>query len=308
MKALKTLVLPLLFASILAGSGTVLADTAEATCELHKDGETKQGASGPCTFSQRQGFVSIELRNGERFELSPTDKPDHFKDQKGKTVVRTATGSGHEYKWDGKKLIVHFGATKPAAATGGGVGDPVSSLQDLVGARGRDGEDMLRQRGYTWVRTEKSGDDSYAYWRENRNGQCIVVRTANGRYESIAPGMETSCKGGGSSGDSAAERRDEFKTVCGVMVNGADNRYRCTVVDVYSGNQKNRSILTYPDMTVELTWHAGGRVGLQFEGMKPQEARYSTSEGETNFMYEGKTYYYFSDKGRARSEYDNFRN
>jgi hypothetical protein len=41
--------------------------------------------------------------------------------------------------------------------------------------------------------------------------------------------------------------------------------------------------------------------------MTPQEARYSTSEGETNFVYEGKTYYYFSDKGRARSEYDNFR-
>ena len=307
MKALKTLVLPLLFASILAGSGTVLADTAEATCELRKDGEIKQGASGPCTFSQRQGFVSIELRNGERVELSPTDKPDHFKDEKGKTVVRTVTGSGHEYKWDGKKLIVRFGATKPSAATGGGVGDPVSGLQDLVGARGRDGEGTLQQRGYTWIRTEKSDNASFAYWRESRNGQCIVVKTADGRYESIVYGTAADCKGGGGSGASAEERREEFKTVCGVIVNRENYRYRCTVVDFYTGDHKTRTILHYPDQKIELTWNPGGRIGLQFEGMTPQDARYSTSEGETNFMYEGKTYFYYSNKDLARREYDNFR-
>ena len=307
MNAIKAFALPLLALSIAAWSGTALADTAEATCELRKDGETKQGASGPCTFSQRQGFVSIELRNGERFELSPTDKSDHFKDQKGKTVVRTATGSGHEYKWDGKKLIVRFGATKPSAATGGGVGDPVSGLQDLVGARGRDGEGTLQQRGYTWIRTEKSGDASFAYWRESRNGQCIVVKTADGRYESIVYGTAADCKGGGGSGASAEERREEFKTVCGVIVNRENYRYRCTVVDFYTGDHKTRTILHYPDQKIELTWNPGGRIGLQFEGMTPQDARYSTSEGETNFMYEGKTYFYYSNKDLARREYDNFR-
>jgi len=307
MNAIKAFALPLLALSIAAWSGTALADTAEATCELRKDGETKQGASGPCTFSQRQGFVSIDLRNGERFELSPTDKPDHFKDQKGKTVVRTATASGHEYKWDGKKLIVRFGATKPSAATGGGVGDPVSGLQDLVGARGRDGEGTLQQRGYTWIRTEKSDNASFAYWRESRNGQCIVVKTADGRYESIVYGTEAGCKGGGGSGASAEERREEFKTVCGVIVNRENYRYRCTVVDFYTGDHKTRTILHYPDQKIELTWNPGGRIGLQFEGMTPQDARYSTSEGETNFMYEGKTYFYYSNKDLARREYDNFR-
>ncbi|MCU0934978.1 MAG: hypothetical protein MUF66_02645, partial [Gammaproteobacteria bacterium] len=306
---LKTLVLPLLFASILAGSGAVLADTAEATCELRKDGETKQGASGPCTFSQRQGFVSIELRNGERFELTPSgNSPDRYRDQKGKSVVLNVKGSANEYTWEGgKKLVVRFAAATQSSSGGGGVGDPVSGLQDLVGERGRDGEGTLQERGYTWIRTEKSGDASFAYWRESRNGQCIVVKTADGRYESIVYGTEAGCKGGGGSGASAEERREEFKTVCGVIVNGVNNRYRCTVADFYSGDQKNRSILTYPDMKVELTWRTGGRVGLQFEGMKPQEARYSTPEGETNFMYEGKTYFYYSNKDLARREYDNFR-
>jgi hypothetical protein len=34
----------------------------------------------------------------------------------------------------------------------------------------------------------------------------------------------------------------------------------------------------------------------------PKTVRYADSEGETNFVFEGKTYYYFSDQGRARYE------
>jgi hypothetical protein len=89
--------------------------------------------------------------------------------------------------------------------------------------------------------------------------------------------------------------------------NGQDYQYRCGATDFYSGGQKVRTELRYPDQTIQLAWRAGNRVGLQFEGMKPMEARYSTSEGETNWVFEGKTYYYFSDKGRAQSEWNNFR-
>jgi hypothetical protein len=98
-----------------------------------------------------------------------------------------------------------------------------------------------------------------------------------------------------------------FDTVCGVMTNGQDYKYRCGVTDFYAGGQKVRTELRYPDQTIQLAWRPGNRVGLQFEGMKPMEARYSTSEGETNWVFEGKTYYYFSDKGRAQSEWRNFR-
>jgi hypothetical protein len=275
---------------------------------MRKDGETKQGASGPCTFSQRQGYVSIDLRNGQRVELSPADKPNHFKDEKGKTVVLTVTGNTNEYKWDGKKLFVRFDVSKPSAATRGGVGDPVSSLQDLVGARGGDAEGALQRRGYTWTRTEKSADASFAYWHEKENGQCIVVKTADGRYESIVYATERDCQGGSGSGAAGEERREEFKSVCGVIVNRENYRYRCTVVDFYTGDHRTRTILHYPDQKIELTWHPGGRVGLQFEGMVPNDARYSTSEGETNFVFEGKTYFYYSNKEVARREHDNFRN
>jgi len=82
------------------GIAAASADTNYATCEVRKDGDTKNKASGPCTFSQRQGYVDIDLRNGDTYSLRPMDKPHHFKDQKGNKVVRTVSGGGtHEYKW-----------------------------------------------------------------------------------------------------------------------------------------------------------------------------------------------------------------
>ena len=300
--------------ALLGGASSALADSADATCQVRKDGDTKHGASGPCTFSQRQGYINLDLRNGEKYSLSPGSDEGHYKDQNGRKVVRTISGSTEEFRWEGgKKIVVTFGGGGGSGgsalpASGGGAGTPVPSLQDLVGARGGDGETGLRNRGYTWGGTDKSGSDSYSYWRENENGQCVVVRTSNGRYASIAYSTEFDCKhAAGAGGGSSAERRDEFGTVCGVIVNGQNYRYRCDATDVYSGNQKVRTTLRYPDQTIELTWRQGNRVGLQFEGMVPQEARYSTSEGETNFVFEGKTYFYYSDKGLARQELQHFR-
>ena len=73
---------------------------------------------------------------------------------------------------------------------------PVRNLQDLVGARGGDGEYEMRQRGYTSVRTEKAGDSSYTYWRESRSYRCVTVRTTDGRYQSIVYVPDSDCGGG----------------------------------------------------------------------------------------------------------------
>jgi len=302
--------------ALLGSASTALADSAAATCEVRKDGSTRQGASGPCTFSQRQGHINLDLRNGDSYSLMPAGKEGVYHDQKGNKVVRTITGkSTEEFKWEGgKKILLTYTTSQGSsgyapASAGGDAGSPVPGLQDLVGARGSDGERALQSRGYTSVGGEKSGGDSYTYWRENENGQCVVVRTSDGKYASIAYATDFDCKhaAGAGGGAAAAERRDEFGTVCGVIVNGQNYRYRCTATDVYSGAQKVKTELRYPDQTIVLSWRAGNRIGLQFEGMVPMEARYSTSEGETNFVFEDKTYFYYSDKGMARMELQHFR-
>ncbi len=60
-----------------------------------------------------------------------------------------------------------------------------ADLQDLVGARGRDGESILDNRGFDWVTTKKTGGSSYSFWKNRQSGQCISVRTADGRYAAI---------------------------------------------------------------------------------------------------------------------------
>ena len=76
--------------------------------------------------------------------------------------------------------------------------EPVRNLQDLIGARGSDGEYQMKQRGYNYVRTEKSGGSAYSYWRESRSSRCVTVRTADGRYRSIVYAPDFDCQGGGS--------------------------------------------------------------------------------------------------------------
>jgi hypothetical protein len=108
------------------GCAVAMADSADATCQVRKEGETKHGKSGPCTFSQRQGYIDVDLKNGDTISLSPGNQANHFKDQNGNKVVRTqAGGNTQEFKWEGgKKLIVTFGALQ---SSGGGGGSDVSS-------------------------------------------------------------------------------------------------------------------------------------------------------------------------------------
>jgi len=89
---------------------------------------------GSCTFSQRQGYMDIDLRNGETICLSPGSQANNFKYQKGNKIVRTQTGGdAHFYMWDNdKKLTVAFGATSSSSDGGGGGGSDVSSIAKTV--------------------------------------------------------------------------------------------------------------------------------------------------------------------------------
>ncbi len=182
--------------------------------------------------------------------------------------------------------------------------DPAPGLQDLVGARGGSGEQVLQDRGYKFIKGEKSGGASYTNWRNTRTGQCIIVRTANGRYQSLVKAPDADCKGG------AAERAPApgpggFATVCGVMVESKPYRYKCMVEGAPPGGP-GKTVVRYPDQTITLNWRGPRRASAIFEGMKPQPVRLSTSEGTTQFIFEGKIYSYVSDRGAAEMEVKHF--
>lgn len=105
-KMIIAVTLPLLWAASVA---PVVADTTSAKCELFHHGERDKEHSGPCGFSQRQGYVTIRLNRGKTFELSPADEPRHYRDQKGhKVKLRDADANSSTYKWDNKRLEVHW--------------------------------------------------------------------------------------------------------------------------------------------------------------------------------------------------------
>jgi hypothetical protein len=187
--------------------------------------------------------------------------------------------------------------------------DPAPGLQDLVGARGSSGEQALQERGYKFVKGEKSGGDSYTNWRHARSGQCITVRTAQGRYQSIVTSPAFDCRGGAAEsapapGPGASGGR--FATVCGATVEGKLYRYKCTVEGAAPGGP-GKTVVRYPDQNITLNWRGPRRASVIFEGMKPQSVRPSTSEGTTQFVFEDKTYFYVSNRDAARMEVQNFR-
>lgn len=179
---------------------------------------------------------------------------------------------------------------------------PVPNLQDLVDARGSSGEAELQNRGYEFIRTEKSEDSAYSYWLESETGKCVTVRTENGRYQSLVYAPSFDCQ----TASSPEMRTETFETVCGVIVDGQNYRYLCEASDQYEGQNKVKTTLRYPDIEFQLVWKSGNQVRIDTTGASSIEATYSTSEGETDIFTSEKTYFYISDKDLAIMEVQNF--
>jgi hypothetical protein len=175
-----------------------LADSADANCEVRKEGETKHGASGPCSFSQRQGYIDIDLRNGDTYNLRPMDKANHYKDQKGIKVQRIESTSREQvFKWEGgKKITVTFASNsysgnKPKHSYT--TGDTAPDLSDLVGARAGQAEGELERRGYVYAKGSTSGNAKYSAYYNQSKGRCVMIRTEDGRYQSIVETPRADC-------------------------------------------------------------------------------------------------------------------
>lgn len=73
------------------------------------------------------------------------------------------------------------------------VGESVSNLEDLVGARAGQAENTLLERGYVQVKATQQADSAYSNWRERRTGNCVAIRTTDGRYAAIVYAPKADC-------------------------------------------------------------------------------------------------------------------
>ncbi|MEP0896917.1 hypothetical protein NDI36_20850 [Leptolyngbya boryana FACHB-1624] len=90
---------------------TAKADTVNARCDVYPKGEDRAKSSGACTFSQRQGFVSIQLKNGRRYELRPRgNQPGTYLDQNGRAAYQQSGlgNKGQIYRLANESIYVYW--------------------------------------------------------------------------------------------------------------------------------------------------------------------------------------------------------
>jgi hypothetical protein len=181
----------------------VKADTVTARCDVYPKGEDRATSSGLCSFSQRQGVVGIQLKNGKRYDLVPAgNKLDNYRDQNSRAAYRESGlgNKGQIYRLANESIFVYWdtapyktGKTSgnqsntdnTAAVSQPDAGTTVSRLSDLIGANAGQAENAIKQRGYRFVKSSPSGNAVYSQWLEGKTNYCVTIQTQDGRYQSI---------------------------------------------------------------------------------------------------------------------------
>ena len=88
---------------------------------------------------------------------------------------------------------------------------------------------------------------------------------------------------------------------------GKIDSYLCKAVDFYRGEQRWRTDLHFPDQVMRLRWQNERSVMVQVEGLEKRRAEYRIAEGDTNFFLDEKTYFFTSDRDKAKLDVANFK-
>lgn len=119
--------LPLLCITLAAPS---FADWTDARCDIYPAGSDHTDKMIGCTFSQRQGYVTITREDGVTHDLAPVgDGPGSYRDQQGNEVRRELSlgDQGLVFRFPDESVFVYWStaaletvAEVPLAAIEGG--------------------------------------------------------------------------------------------------------------------------------------------------------------------------------------------
>jgi hypothetical protein len=106
-------------AGLLSLALPLAADTVTARCDVYPRGEDHTDNSGPCRFSQRQGFVTISRQDGVTHQLQPQGgRPGNYIDEQGRPVYRNAGlgTAGQIYRFPDESVYVYWTVEEPDPA------------------------------------------------------------------------------------------------------------------------------------------------------------------------------------------------
>jgi hypothetical protein len=98
------------------------ADWTQARCEISSSAAAESTRVTPCVFSQRQGYINVD-GEGVSLDLQPVgDAPGEFRDQLGRTVLRSIPEDGNSqlFETEGGLVRVVWTALSARAAPGSG--------------------------------------------------------------------------------------------------------------------------------------------------------------------------------------------
>jgi hypothetical protein len=118
----KSKCLGMVFAAVaaLAGSTATTADSADARCDFYAKGSDHSNKTVPCTFSQRQGWITLSTDEAS-YDLEPIgDVPGNYNDKGGRPVYRESGlgDRGQIFRFEEKSIYVYWetSALNPSTA------------------------------------------------------------------------------------------------------------------------------------------------------------------------------------------------
>jgi hypothetical protein len=172
-----------LVAALLAGWALPsAADSTQARCEIYPKGSDKMEKMVPCTFGQRQGYITITREDGVTYDLSPDgEAPGNFRDQHGHAVYRQSGlgEAGLIFRFPKESLFVYWDTAASASA---GADNPTAPFATKYEGGKYDATTLLRCKA--------AGDREYgncpAGILRMENGQAsIVVQSQLGKQFTI---------------------------------------------------------------------------------------------------------------------------
>jgi len=289
-------------------SATVSASV-EGKCRLYNEKSNHYRYEGKCDVKQEKSDskneYDITLGNGETYRFVQEGTKYKVQMRQGwSDHLATMTDSGNvaTFEWYKWKLTADVGEAMESSSKSTAAADEegtVPGLSDLVGAKAGQAESTVEARGYTYVKTEKSGVMSFSYWRESGSNKCVSIKTEDGRYQAIVYAMDFDCQNA-----AAAETKASSAERAGQGDFDATGKIPCAQAKGQPMGQCPFGVARDGGgtATVSVTMPDGRKRAIFFENGKPTGADLSQADGNMDFSYTKESDLYMIKAGNERYE------
>ena len=95
------------------------------------------------------------------------------------------------------------------------------NFNSLIDMKGTYLDQEMKNRGYRFIKTEKSGNDAYQNWFNDNKNKCVTVRVSNGRVVSVVDSPAFDCQGNQGNKGNQSNMSGQYKDLKGWVASSA---------------------------------------------------------------------------------------